>query len=65
MVICLGCKQDVEHCLLHGIQLVLHCVGYMGEAVVLQHYSAISDFGLMFVLELQTVFEAFGSNRLC
>jgi len=52
----LGRKQDVEHCLLHGIQLVLHRVGYMGEAVVLQQYSAISDFGLMFVLELQTQF---------
>jgi hypothetical protein len=28
--------QDVEHCLLHGIQLFLHCVEHMGAAVVLQ-----------------------------
>jgi hypothetical protein len=46
--------QDVEHYLLHGIQLVLHCVGHMGEAIVLQQYSAIIEFSLMFVPELQT-----------
>jgi len=54
MVICLGCVQDVEHRLLHGIQLFLHCVGHMGAGVVMQHYSAISEFNLMFVLDLHT-----------
>jgi len=65
MVICLGCMQDVEHRLLHGIQLVLHCVNHMGAGVVMQQYSATGEFSLMLVLDLQMQLEAFGSNPLC
>ena len=46
--------QDVEHCLLRGIQLFLHCVGHMGAGVVMQQYSATSEFSLMFILDLHT-----------
>jgi hypothetical protein len=46
--------QDVEHCLLHDIQLVLHCVGHMGAGIVMQQYSALSEFSLMLVLDLHT-----------
>jgi len=54
MVICLGCMQDVEHHLLHGLQLFLHCAGHMGAGVVMQQYSAISEFSMMLVLDLHT-----------
>jgi len=46
--------KDVEHCLLHGLQLFLHCVGHMGAGVVMQQYSAISEFSLMLVCDLRT-----------
>jgi hypothetical protein len=46
--------QDVECRLLRGIQLFLHCVDHMGAGVVLQQYSAISEFSLMLVLNLHT-----------
>ena len=65
MVICLGCMQDVEHRLLYDIQLFLHFVGHMGAAVVLQQYSVISEFSLMFVLELQTQFMKHLGVTLC
>jgi hypothetical protein len=46
--------QDVEHSLLHGIQLFLHCANHMGAGVVMQQYSAISEFSLVLVLDLHT-----------
>jgi len=46
--------QEFEHCLLHGIQLVLHCVGHTGAGVVMQQYSAIGEFSLMSVCDLRT-----------
>jgi len=46
--------KDVEHCLLHGIQLVLHCANHMGAGVVMQQCSAISEYSLVLVLDLHT-----------
>ena len=36
------------------MQLVLHCANHMGAGVVMQQYSAISEFSLVLVLDLHT-----------
>jgi len=40
----------------HGIQLVPHSVGHMGTYIAVQQNDAISDFTLIFVLDLHTQF---------
>jgi hypothetical protein len=36
--------QNVEYLLLHGIQLILHCVHHMGAGIVMQQDDANSEF---------------------
>jgi len=44
------------HVPLHGIQLVPHFMGHMGTYIAVQQSDAISDFMLIFVLDLHSQF---------